>query len=896
MLADSKLSTTFWAEAVNTACYVQNRVLVVKPHFKTPYELFKGRSPAVSFMRPFGCHVTILNTLDQLGKFDGKSDEGIFVGHSIISKALKSGGPEWLFDIDALLESMNYAPVPAGTNSNDFVGKRASFVACQSSLETGSSQDYILMPLWKDTIFDSSSQDSDGHNKDKHGLSQKSKYDTQKRPNAESSTKTINTVGPVKTAIPTYADYPKADYNNLETKISVSPIPFTRVHKDHLKNKSLMEPKKTLVDLPHGKRAIGTKWVFRNKRDQKGIVVRNKARLIAQGHRQEEGMDYDEFFAPVTRIEAIRLFMAYASFMDFTVYQMDVKSAFLYGTIEEEVYFSQPPGFVDLEFPDRVYKVEKALYGLHQAPKAWYETLSTYLLENGFRRGTINKTLFIKQIKNDILLVQVYVDDIIFGSIKKSLSTEFEQLMHKQFQISSMGELTFFLGLQVEQRTYGIFLIQNKYVCDILKKFGFSSVNSASTPMETHKPLLKDATGTDVHVHLYRYLKGQPTLGSDYAGSSLDRKSTTKGLELKGCLINDGCADLVKLLVTLLILLVFLMLVFTNITNGHQFTMSNNKKELAILEQTTTGKEFSNPNSDSKKFLMYPWFLQLFLNNQLKDLPETFNDTYATPCHTKKVFSNMTRKSVNFSRKVTPLFDSMLVQNQAPEGEGSAIPPEPQTVTPQIAAPSIIFHEAHIQPILQSLTTYQRKRAQKRRRTQKDTELPQTSVPLNLGADEAIHKKEGMNTCGSPRCQETMGGTPAQTRSERVLQQPNEPPVSEGLTCGSGEGRMEQPFELMDTIPPTPHDSPLIGGYTPGSDEGRLKLLELMNTYTTLSNRVTTLENELSSTKVVYHKAFITLTKRVKKLEIQLKQNRSRAVIHSSDKEEPSLDAENSPK
>ncbi|GJW39781.1 putative ribonuclease H-like domain-containing protein [Tanacetum coccineum] len=229
----------------------------------------------------------------------------------------------------------------------------------------------------------------------------------------------------------------------------------------------------TLVDLPHGKKAIGTKWVFRNKRDQRGIVVRNKARLVAQGYRQEEGVDYDEVFAPVARIEAIRLFFAFASYMDFTVYQMDVKSAFLYGTIEEEVYVNQPPGFVDPEFPNRVYKVEKALYGLHQAPRAWYETLSTYLLENGFRRGTIDKTLFIKKIKNDILLVQVYVDDIIFGSTKESLSTEFEQLMHKRFQMSSMGELTFFLGLQVQ-------------------------------PKASHVHAVK---------RIFRYLKGQPTLG-----------------------------------------------------------------------------------------------------------------------------------------------------------------------------------------------------------------------------------------------------------------------------------------------------------------------------------------------------------------------------------------------
>ncbi|GJX15400.1 putative ribonuclease H-like domain-containing protein [Tanacetum coccineum] len=300
-------------------------------------------------------------------------------------------------------------------------------------------------------------------------------------------------------------DGAEADMNNLDTTIQVSPIPTTRIHKDHpldqvigdlqsatqtrkmsknlkehgfvstiqqrTNHKDLQnclfacflsqeEPKKvihalkdpswieamqeellqfklqevwTLVDLPNGKRAIGTKWVFRNKKDERGIVIRNKARLVAQGYTQEEGIDYDEVFAPVARIEAIRLFLAYASFKDFVVYQMDVKSAFLYGKIEEEVYVCQPPGFEDPDFPDRVYKVEKALYGLHQAPRAWYETLSTYLLDNGFQRGKIDKTLFIKRHKGDILLVQVYVDDIIFGSTKKELCNAFEKLMHEKF-------------------------------------------------------------------------------------------------------------------------------------------------------------------------------------------------------------------------------------------------------------------------------------------------------------------------------------------------------------------------------------------------------------------------------------------------------------------------------
>ncbi|GKC34935.1 putative ribonuclease H-like domain-containing protein, partial [Tanacetum coccineum] len=211
----------------------------------------------------------------------------------------------------------------------------------------------------------------------------------------------------------THADFfgeeTEVDMSNITTTYPVPSTPNTRIHKDH----SLDH---VISDVQSGEEP---KKVYRNKKDERCIIVRNKARLVAQGYTQEDGIDYDEVFTPVARIEAIRLFLAYASFKDFVVYQMDVKSAFLYGKIEEEVYVCQPPGFEDLEFPNRVYKVENALYGLHQAPRAWYKTLSTYLLDNGFQRGQIDKTLFIKRFKSDILLVQVYVDDTIFGSTKE---------------------------------------------------------------------------------------------------------------------------------------------------------------------------------------------------------------------------------------------------------------------------------------------------------------------------------------------------------------------------------------------------------------------------------------------------------------------------------------------
>ncbi|GKB01442.1 putative ribonuclease H-like domain-containing protein [Tanacetum coccineum] len=287
-----------------------------------------------------------------------------------------------------------------------------------------------------------------------------------------------------------------------------------------------------LVDLPNGAKVIGTKWVYRNKKDERGVVVRNKARLVAQGHRQEEGIDYDEVFAPVARLEAIRLFLAFASYNGFIVYQMDVKSAFLYGTIEEEVYVSQPPGFVDPDHPKKVYKVVKALYGLHQAPRAWYATLSTFLEKHGYRRGTIDKTLFIKKDKKDIILVQIYVDDIIFGSTKKSWSDEFEALMKGRFQMSAMGELTFFLGLQVKQSQEGIFISQDKYVAEILKKFDFVSVKSAVTPMET-KPLWIQEKEVLIAC-LFRGFQVTQRCPISNAVKRISKKSTTGGCQFLG--------------------------------------------------------------------------------------------------------------------------------------------------------------------------------------------------------------------------------------------------------------------------------------------------------------------------------------------------------------------------
>ncbi|GKB42538.1 putative ribonuclease H-like domain-containing protein, partial [Tanacetum coccineum] len=611
----------------------------------------------------------------------------------------------------------------------------------------------------------------------------------------------------------------EADFNNME------PSTVVKAMQEELPQFKIQKVW-TIVNLPYGKKAIGTKWVYRNKKDERGIVVRNKARLVAQGYKQKEGIDYDE-----------------------------VKHS----------------------------------------------------------------------------------DDIIFGSTKKSLCTDLEQIMHKRFQMSSMGEIAFFLGLQVKQKEDGIFISQDKYVGEILKKFGFSSIRTASTPMETNKALTKDEDGEDVDIHLYRsmigslmyltssrpdimfsvcacsrfqvqpkvshlnavkrifrYLKGRPKLGlwypkdspfileafsdSDYAGASLDRKSTTGGCQFLGSRLiswqckkqtvvanstteaeyiaaSHCCGQVLWIQNQMLDYGYNFMQTKIHVDNESAICVVKNPVYHSKTKHIEIRHHFIRDSYEKRLIKM----VKIHTDNNVADLlTKAFDGRLmvykCSGLYTSAIWIEVGRQSTKFSGKVTPLFDSMLVQNQAPESE------EPL----QTETPPPVFHEpqseAHIEQILQSPTTYQRKRkTQKRRRTNKDTKLPQTSVPQDLGADEAVHKEgvTGMDTGGSPRRQDTMGGAPAQTRSERVLEKPNEPPLSEGHTSGSGEGSMEYHFELTDNVPPTPHDSPLSGGNTPGSDEGRMELIK------ELTKRVLALEEA----KTAQDRVINRLKLRVKRLE-----------------------------
>ncbi|GKB51110.1 retrovirus-related pol polyprotein from transposon TNT 1-94 [Tanacetum coccineum] len=263
-----------------------------------------------------------------------------------------------------------------------------------------------------------------------------------------------------------------------------------------------------LVPQPRNMTIIGTKWVFRNKLDENGIVSRNKARLVAQGYNQQEGIDYDETYAPVARLESIRILLAYACALDFKLFQMDVKSAFLNGFINEEVYVAQPPGFIDFEKPDHVYKLKKALYGLKQAPKAWYDRLKAFLIKHEYKMGMVDNTLFTKKKSSNLIIVQIYVDDIIFGSTCQDMCDEFAKIMHDEFEMSMMGELNFFLGLQIKQMEDGIFFNQSKYIKEMLKKFGLEDSKPMKTPMSSDTKLTKDEECESVDSTKYRGMIG----------------------------------------------------------------------------------------------------------------------------------------------------------------------------------------------------------------------------------------------------------------------------------------------------------------------------------------------------------------------------------------------------
>nr|GEW25925.1 hypothetical protein [Tanacetum cinerariifolium] len=438
-----------------------SKVLVTKPHNKIPYELLLGRTPSIGFTRPFGCHVTILNTLDPLGKFDGKADEGFLVGYSINRKAFR------VFNI------------VVGNQPNHNAGIKENIDAGKVGKETESDQQYVLLPLWSTGLQDPQNIDADAsfdvkENENEVHVSlsirdKPMKHDEKAKRKAKGKSHVILSTG-VKDLNHEFEEFSVNSTNRVNT--TSAPVTAVRPNPTNSTNSFNVADMPALEDIVYSdyEDDVGVEADFTNLETTISVSPIPTTR--------EEGIDYDEVFAPVARIEAIRLFLAYDSFMGF----MDLKTLIIL---------------------IRFIEWSKHSMGLHSAPRAWYETLANYLLENGFQRRKINQTLFIKKQKGDILLVQVYVDDIIFGSTNKELCQAFEKLMKDKFKMSSMGELIFFLGLQVKKKDDGIFISQDKYVAKILRMFGFTDVKLANTPIKTKKPLLKDPDGEDVDVHIY---------------------------------------------------------------------------------------------------------------------------------------------------------------------------------------------------------------------------------------------------------------------------------------------------------------------------------------------------------------------------------------------------------
>ncbi|KAH9650254.1 hypothetical protein KPL70_026300 [Citrus sinensis] len=497
MLNENALPKYFWAEAVNTACYVLNRVLIRPNLNKTPYELWKDRKPNIGYFKVFGCKCFVLNTKDNLGKFDSKFDVGIFLGYSNSSKAYRVYNKRTLVVEESMHVSFDESN-PSSTEKvvvDDDAGEEEASNDNQENAPHGIQEEHYEEP----------------NVEQKEGTSQTLPKEWRY---VSSHPKDVILGDPTRGITTRSSLRNTCEHNAFISQIE--PKSFEDAENDEswimAMQKELNQFERNnvweLVPKPEHQSIIGTKWVFRNKMDESGVVVRNKARLVAQGYNQEEGIDFDETFAPVARLESIRMLLAYACHKDFILFQMDVKSAFLNGYIMEEVYVKQSPGFENEKFPNHVYKLLKALYGLKQAPRAWYDRLKNFLLENDFSMGKADTTLFVKHKNQDILIVQIYVDDIIFGSTKELLCKEFSSCMSKEFEMSMMGELKYFLGLQIKQNEEGIFINQAKYVKDLLKRFGIDDSKTKNTPMSTTTKLDKDEKGKEVDIKMYRGMIG----------------------------------------------------------------------------------------------------------------------------------------------------------------------------------------------------------------------------------------------------------------------------------------------------------------------------------------------------------------------------------------------------
>ncbi|GJS07026.1 retrovirus-related pol polyprotein from transposon TNT 1-94 [Tanacetum coccineum] len=451
MLNEKSLTQKFWCNTVDTSTYILNRILIRVILGQTPYEILRGRKPTLDYFRVFGSKCFILNTKDYLTKFDPKSYEGVFLDITLVSDDLDE--EEAIREIEK--KNLENIVEDETLEIDEIVNIKESR---NHPLEN------VIGNLNQRTLRSQAQNQSNFYC-------------------------FISTIEPK---------------NVNEALGDESWIVAMQEELNQFIANNVWE----LVLQPKNMTIIGIKWVFRNKLYENGIVSQNKARLVAQGYNQQEGIDYDETYALVARLESIRILFAYACALDFKLFQMDVKSAFLNGFINEEVYVAEPLGFIDFEKLDHVYKLKKALYGLKQAPKAWYDRLKAFLIKHEYKMGMVDNTLFTKKKSSNPIIVQIYVDDVIFGSTCQDMCDEFAKIMHDEFEMSMMGELNLFLGLQIKQMEDGIFFNQSKYIKEMLKKFGLEDSKPMKTPMSSDTKLTKDEECESVDSTKYRGMIG----------------------------------------------------------------------------------------------------------------------------------------------------------------------------------------------------------------------------------------------------------------------------------------------------------------------------------------------------------------------------------------------------
>ena len=529
MMVRQNLPKTFWPEAVNWSVHILNRSPTFAVKAMTPEEAWSNRKPFVAHFKIFGC-IGYTHVPDSIRtKLDDKSKRCIFLGISEESKAFRMYNPitkkliisrdvrfaegqtwDW-HNTTPNLESSLAAADDTGVNAS----KQTSIILEEGSIDT------VDQPHMGTTSTAQAGATCDT-SAAQAGMLTPSSAATPPPPHIEDQP--LSSHKRLARRPARLMDYVSGDelsdddsFAHLALFAGSDPITFVEAVRSPIWKQAMdieiesIEKNDTwkLTDLPPGEKTVGVQWIYKTKLNEKGEIDKHKARLVAKGYTQEYGIDYTEVFAPVTRLDTIRLVMSLAAQNCWTIFQLDVKSAFLHGELTEPVFIDQPPGYIQPGNEHKVYKLRKALYGLKQAPRAWYSRIEAFFLKIGFKKCPFEQTLFI-QIREGgkILIVCLYVDDLIFTGNNEDMFLEFKNSMMKEFDMTDLGRMSYFLGIEVAQTSNGIFICQKKYVQDVLKRFQMEGCNHVYNPIVPGCHLTKDVEGERIDSTLYKQIIG----------------------------------------------------------------------------------------------------------------------------------------------------------------------------------------------------------------------------------------------------------------------------------------------------------------------------------------------------------------------------------------------------